>query len=93
MNLDYLKTFKDVARLGSFSEVAIKLGLSQPAVSFQIQKLEQKFGIRLLDRTQKIMKLTVAGKRLLHFIESIEEELELLESDFEKMRQDIAGDL
>ncbi|MBN2242555.1 MAG: LysR family transcriptional regulator [Acidobacteria bacterium] len=93
MNLDYLITFRNVARLGSFSEVALKMGLSQPAVSFQIRKLEQKFGIRLLDRTQKAIKLTVAGKRLLQFIESIEGDLGRLENDFEKMRQDISGDL
>ena len=93
MNLDYLKTFKEIARLGNFSEVALKLGLSQPAVSFQIQKLEQHFGIRLLDRTQKTMKLTVAGKRLLAFIDSFEKDLDSLENDFEKMRKDISGDL
>ncbi len=41
MNLDYLKTYLEVIRLGSFSEVAKKLAISQPAVSFQIQKLER----------------------------------------------------
>ncbi|TRZ92742.1 MAG: LysR family transcriptional regulator [Dehalococcoidia bacterium] len=36
MNLDYLKTYIAVIKLGSFSEVAKKLSISQPAVSFQI---------------------------------------------------------
>lgn len=93
MNLDYFTTFRDVARLGSFSEVAVKLGVSQPAVSFQIHKLEQKYGIRLIDRTQKSISLTVAGKRLLRFIESFEKDHQQLENDFEKMRLDISGDL
>jgi DNA-binding transcriptional LysR family regulator len=39
MNTEQLKTFQEIVRLGSFSEVARRLGISQPAVSFQIQKL------------------------------------------------------
>ena len=40
MNLDYLKTYLELIKLGSFSAVAKELSISQPAVSFQIQKLE-----------------------------------------------------
>ena len=40
MNLDYLLTYLEVVKLGSFSEVAKRLSISQPAVSFQIRKLE-----------------------------------------------------
>ncbi len=93
MNLDYLKTFQDVVRLGSFSEVAKKLAISQPAVSFQIQKLEHELGIRLIDRTQRSIALTAAGKRLLRFAESIEEARENLQHDLEQMREQVAGDL
>jgi DNA-binding transcriptional LysR family regulator len=41
VNIEHLKTFQEVVRLGSFSEVAKELGISQPAVSFQIQKLSR----------------------------------------------------
>jgi DNA-binding transcriptional LysR family regulator len=54
MNLDYLKTYLELVKLGSFSEAARKLSLSQPAVSFQIQKLEQDLGARLLNRNLKL---------------------------------------
>ena len=93
MNLDHLKTFQEVVRLGSFSEVAKKLAISQPAVSFQIQKLEQQLGIRLIDRTQRAITLTAAGKRLLLFAESIEAEREQLQHDLEHMREEVSGDL
>jgi DNA-binding transcriptional LysR family regulator len=93
MNLDYLKTFQEVVRLGSFSEVAKKLSISQPAVSFQIQKLEQELGIRLIDRTQRAITLTAAGKRLLRFAESISMEREHLQHDLEQMREEASGDL
>ena len=93
MNLDHLKTFIEVVKLGSFSEVAKKLSISQPAVSFQIQKLEHELGIRLIDRTQRAITLTAAGKRLLHFAESIGEEREHLHHDLEQMREEVSGDL
>ena len=93
MNIEHLYTFQEVARLGSFSEVAKKLGISQPAVSFQIQKLEQELGIRLIDRSQRAIIPTAAGKRLLLFAEGIEIEREHLQHDLEQMRDEITGDL
>ncbi len=93
MNLEHLKTFREVVRLGSFSEVAKKLGITQPAVSFQIQKLEQELRIRLIDRSQRNFSLTAAGKRLLRFAESVEDEREHLTHDLEQMREDVSGEL
>jgi DNA-binding transcriptional LysR family regulator len=93
MNLDHLRTFAEVVKLGSFSEVAKKLAISQPAVSFQIQKLEHELGIRLIDRTQRAITLTSAGRRLLRFAESTETEREHLQLDLEQMREEVSGDL
>ena len=93
MNIDYLKTFREVVRLGSFSEVAKRLSITQPAVSFQVQKLEQQLGVRLIDRTQRAVTPTAAGKRLLRFAESVETEREKLLEDLDEMRDEIAGDL
>jgi len=93
MNIEHLKTFREIARLGSFSEVAREMGISQPAVSFQVQKLEQELGIRLIDRSQKTITLTKAGERLLRFAEAVEGEREKLRGDLEQMREDISGDL
>jgi DNA-binding transcriptional LysR family regulator len=93
MNIDYLKTFREVVRLGSFSEVAKKMSITQPAVSFQIQKLEQQLGTRLIDRTQRTVTPTAAGKRLLRFAESVESDREQLLKDLEEMRDEVSGDL
>jgi DNA-binding transcriptional LysR family regulator len=93
MNIDQLMTFREVIRLGSFSEVAKKLGISQPAVSFQIQKLEQELGMRLIDRAQRAFTLTAAGKRLLRFTEAVAAERQKLLQDLEQMRDEISGDL
>ena len=93
MNLENLRTFLEVVRLGSFSEVAKKLAITQPAVSFQIRKLEQELGMRLIDRSRREITLTTAGKRLLSFAESVGEERERLQHDLEKIRDEVSGEL
>ena len=93
MNLDYLKTYQQIIRLGSFSEVAKRLSISQPAVSFQIQALERDLGVRLIDRKQKTISMTEAGKRLLRFADLIEKERELLTYDISQLREEITGEL
>ena len=54
-------TFREVARLGSFSRAAEELSLTQPAVSQQILSLERQLGIRLIDRGPGGLALTDAG--------------------------------
>jgi DNA-binding transcriptional LysR family regulator len=93
MNIEYLKTFQEIARLGSFSETAKKLGISQPAVTFQMQKLEQELGVLLIDRSQRNIILTPAGKRLLKFAEAVGEEQDKLRQDLEQMRDKVSGEL
>ncbi len=93
MNIEHLYTFQEVIRMSSFSEVAKKLGISQPAVSFQIQKLEQELGIRLIDRSQRAIIPTAAGKRLLKFAGSVEIARDSLQHDLEQMREEIYGEL
>ncbi len=93
MNLEYLRTFIEVIKASSFSEVAKKLSISQPAVSFQIQKLEQEFGVRLIDRRQKTLVMTEAGKRLLVFAEMFDKEHQRLAHDFEQLKEEVIGNL
>ena len=93
MNLDYLRTYLEVTRLGSFSEVAKKFSITQPAVSFQIQKLEQDLGVRLIDRGQKMIAMTEAGKRLHRFAETVRDERARLIHDIEQLREKVIGNL
>jgi DNA-binding transcriptional LysR family regulator len=64
MDLDYLTTFLEIVKLGSFSRAGQKLFRSQPAVSAQIRQLEQAYGQKLFDRVGKSVKLTAAGEAL-----------------------------
>lgn len=53
LNLDHLRTYALIIETGSFSGAAERLGLSQPAVSLQIRQLEQRLGLRLVERVGK----------------------------------------
>src|SRR5262245_22491844 len=64
MELRTLKYFTAVAESLSFSVAASKLGLSQSAMSRQVQLLEQELGVRLFDRVGRKVRLTPAGREL-----------------------------
>ncbi len=64
-NLNDLVGFIAVAREGSFTKAAAKLGISQSALSHAISGLEKKLGIRLLARSTRSVSTTEAGERLL----------------------------
>ncbi len=62
MNLDQIGAFVAVAETGSIGAAAHRLGLTQPAVTRQIQNLERALQAKLLDRRSKPPTLTPAGR-------------------------------
>ena len=60
-----LRTFEAVARHLNFRAAAQELALTQPAVSRQIQSLEDEVGVRLFLRHTRAVELTSAGAQLL----------------------------
>ncbi len=64
MRLEQLQAFLAVAETGSFQQAAQQCGVTQSAISRQIQGLEADLGVSLFHRTTQA-KLTVAGDRLL----------------------------
>src|SRR3954471_19881585 len=63
--MNELATFAIVARERSFTRAAIKLGVSQSALSHTIRRLEQRLELQLLARTTKSVAPTAAGAALL----------------------------
>jgi DNA-binding transcriptional LysR family regulator len=57
-----------VAREGSFTRAAAKLGVSQPALSRTISNLEARLGLRLLARSTRSVAATEAGERLIRIV-------------------------
>ena len=66
-----LRVFCTVAETGSFSKASEIIHLTQPAVSLQIQALEDLYEIKLFDRTSSSVTLTPAGEILYKFAKEI----------------------
>lgn len=59
-----IRAFHYVAKLGGFSAAAAALGLTQPAISDQIRKLEHDNDVLLFSRQRRKVELTAAGEEL-----------------------------
>ena len=66
-----LKSFHMVARLGSITQAAKKLGLSQPTVTTQIRQLEGQYGVELFYRGGRRLTLSDEGARLLPMVQTL----------------------
>jgi len=69
MEIGQLEAFEAAARLGSFSQTAEELNLSQPAISKRITTLEATLGTDLFERTGHQLKLTELGTLFLPYAE------------------------
>lgn len=78
MEFQYLRYFAAVARLRSFARAAEACGVSQPALSVQIKKLEDSLGTKLLNRSTQKVSLTKEGALLLPRVEQILAEIDTL---------------
>ena len=69
INLDLYRIFYIVAKNGSISAAADILYISQPAITFQIKKLEEQLGVSLFTRTKRGVVLTDEGSTLFEYVE------------------------
>ncbi|MFK4997235.1 LysR family transcriptional regulator [Bacillus sp. N9] len=67
----HLRVFVIVAEKQNFSRAAEELHMTQPAVSQYIRALEDKIGTRLLERTNKYVRLNKAGEIVYHHAKEI----------------------
>src|SRR3954447_12327939 len=89
--LDDLLAFVAVAREGSFTKAAAKLGVSQSALSHTIRGLEERLGLRLLTRTTRSVAPTEAGERLLRTVGPRFDEIEGELAALSELREKPAG--
>ena len=67
MNTTQLECFMEVANFLNFSRAAQRLNITQPAVSHQINALENELGVKLFHRTSKSVRLTQEGYLFLQY--------------------------
>ena len=85
-SVDSMQTFVAVVRTRNFTAAADSLGVTPSAVSKQISGLEERLGVRLLNRTTRSVSPTEAGNMFFQHCESILEsisEAEKLVTDFD----------
>lgn len=88
-----LKIFCTVAETKSFTKAAKIVHLSQPAVSLQIQTLEEFFETKLFDKTEGAIRLTPAGKILYNNAKDILEHYSDVEKEINKITGMLKGGL
>lgn len=75
MDSNALKAFLTIVDQGSFSEAAEQLHLTQPAISKRLAALENQLGTPLIDRSNRQIRLTDSGSRLLPHARKILDEI------------------
>jgi DNA-binding transcriptional LysR family regulator len=86
-DLYQLHLFRLVAESGSFTRAAQVTGLTQSAITRQIQSIEQQLGLSLLNRTTRSVTTTAAGKFLLQESASVLGDVDNL---LRRLREDYA---
>ncbi len=81
IDLDAVQSLRTVAREGSVSAAAARLGFTPSAVSQQIKRLERETGVALLERVGRGVALTDAGTQLVVGSTAILADLERLRAD------------
>lgn len=84
--IEQIRTFLIVASREHITQAARALGLSQPAVTQQVQLLERALGVRLLERLGRGVRLTEAGEEIAGVCLVIMRALEKLESTAQSIR-------
>jgi DNA-binding transcriptional LysR family regulator len=87
MELRHLRYFIGVAEEENVTRAALKLHVSQPALSRQIRDLEEELGFSLLERSAKSVRLTEAGRAFLSEARAVLQRLE----DGVKTTRDVAS--
>jgi len=74
-----------VSECGSLTAAADRLGLTQPALSYRLSKLEDALGSDLFNRTGRRLSLNAAGERALHTAQSIARDVQRLQDDLNSL--------
>lgn len=89
LDLDSVAAFIRVIELGSFSRAAESMGTTQAAISLKLKRLEERLGVRLVERTPRYVEISKEGAVFLEparrLLEAHERALSTLSSHRERI--------
>jgi len=92
-DIESLQLLVLVGRRGSLTAAASEAGVSQPAASKRISRLERRLGVRLLARTRRGSTLTAAGELVTGWAERVLDDLDVLVEGTAALRRESSGHL
>lgn len=93
MTLNQLNYALQLKKYRNFKRAADHLSISQPALSIQIQKLEEEIGIKLFNRTSMPLEVTSDGELFLIRAQEIVTQARQLENFVSELKDDFTGTL
>lgn len=91
MTINQLKYLLRISKLRSFSQASKELKLTQPALTLQIKNLEDEIGFKMLDRTQKPLKVTREGEYFINRATTIVNQMDDLYNIAIELEEEING--
>jgi DNA-binding transcriptional LysR family regulator len=88
-----MAAFVAIAERGGFASAAKYLGVAVSTLSHRIRKLEERLGVRLLNRTTRSVALTAAGRKLLEELRPALLTLEAAADVVSEFRDHVSGHL
>lgn len=89
--IELMQTFVRIVEAGSLSAAALRLATTQPTVSRRLQTLEKLLGLKLLQRTTHVMKLTEDGERCYAHARTLLESWQVIEDDLRGVTEEPQG--
>ncbi len=86
MQLEHLALFLKIAQEKSISKVASLSYISQPALSLQMQKIEESLGCRLFERSNRGIQLTDAGNITKRYAEQLIDTYDRFQEELQNLR-------
>lgn len=93
MTINQLESALSLQKFGNFKKAAMHVGISQPALSIQIQKLEEETQISLFNRTSSPIVPTEDGKAFLSKAQEIVSGIKHLKTFSQELKEDYNGRL
>lgn len=93
MDIRQLRYFIAIARAGSLTAASEHLRVSQPALGYQVKKLEDMLEVDLFARHSRGVQLTEAGCKLLRHAEAIVDRMQAAEEAMRPFQKSLAGNL